>query len=80
MTLVLSKKSHTLAYIYAVIVDPRWHRTWATVYLKYHSLACLLSAGFDKIAFQALAGNSDTLKHAKKVGAEIVADNYAWND
>lgn len=80
VTLVLSKKNHPLAYIYAVIVQSRWRRTWATPYLKYHSLAHILSAGFDEVAFQALGDNLDTLKHARKVGAKIVADNYSWND
>jgi hypothetical protein len=80
MTLTLSKKTPPLAYIYAVIVEPRRRRTWATAYLKYHSLAHLLSEGFEQVGFQALSGNRDTLKHAKKVGAKIVADNYSWND
>jgi hypothetical protein len=80
VTLVLSKKNYSLAYIYAVIVKSRWQRTWVTAYLKYHSLVRLLSFGIDEIAFQALAGNRDTLKHAKKVGAKIVGDNYVWSE
>lgn len=80
VTLVLSKKNHSMAYVYAVIVEPRLRHTWATAYLKYHSFAHLFSAGFDEIACQAFEGNRDTLSHAKKVGAKTVADNYVWSD
>jgi hypothetical protein len=80
VTIVLSKRSAALAYVYAVIIDPGYRRTWATVYLKYHSLACFLSSGIEEIAFQAFAGNLDTINYAQKVGAKIVADNYKWSE
>ncbi|MGC2237396.1 MAG: hypothetical protein WA584_14630 [Pyrinomonadaceae bacterium] len=79
VTLVLSRKHSTMAYVYAVIINSHHRRSWATVYLKYHSLRRLLAAGIDEIAFQAFAGSRDTLNHARKVGARIVADNYSWS-
>jgi len=78
-TLVLSKRHSTMAYVYAVIIDSRHRRRWATAYLKYHSLRRLLAAGVDEIAFQAFDGSRDTLNHARKVGARIIADNYSWS-
>jgi hypothetical protein len=80
VTLVLSKKRYPLAYLYIVVVAPEWRRTWATVYLKYHSISRLLSAGFTQIAFQAFGGHPDTLRHAQKVGAKSVVDNYYWTE
>jgi hypothetical protein len=79
VTLVLSRKNYPLAYLYLIVVAPEWRRTWATGYLKYHSISHLMSVGFTKIAFQAFGGHPDTLKHAKKVGATSVVDNYQWN-
>ncbi len=79
-TLVLKKKYEGIAFIYAVIVDCNWRHTWATTYLKYHSFKHLLSCGYEEVAFQALNDNHDTLKHARKVGAKIIADNYNWRD
>lgn len=80
VTLVLSKKNYPLAYFYLIVVAPEWRRTWATVYLKYHSISRLMSAGFTKIAFQAFGEHPDTLRHAQKVGAKSVVDNYEWNE
>ncbi len=75
----MKKKYEKLAFAYVIIVDVNWRRTWATTYLKYHSFKHLLSCGFEEIAFQAFNGNHDTLKHARRVGAKITADNYMWN-
>lgn len=79
-TLVLEKKYANLAYVYAVIVDAHFHSTWANAYLKTYSFKHLHSCGIEKVAFQALNNNQDTLKQAKKVGAKIEADSYSWND
>jgi hypothetical protein len=77
-TRVRMRESHRLAYLYAIIVDARYRRTWATAYLKFHSLTHLVSTGFDAVAFQALSNNRDILNHARKVGAQRVAGDHSW--
>jgi len=79
VTLVLAKKNRPLVYLYVIVVAPEWRRTWVTVYLKYHSISRLIDAGFTEMAFQAFGGHADTLKHAVKVNAKSVVDDYLWN-
>lgn len=77
--LVLNNTIDKSAYLYGLIIRPNYRRTWATVYVKYHSLEHLHNSGFVSIAFMAHENNADTLKHAQKIGYQRVKDEFLWN-
>lgn len=61
-------------YVYGVTVTKNWRKTWATVFLKYHSFKYLHKAGIKIIRYQIFEENKDTLKHANRVNSTFSLD------
>jgi hypothetical protein len=62
------------AFIYAVVVDPGWRRTWATAFLKHRAATRLRDLGTVVVRFQVDDGIGDTHKHARRVQARTIVD------
>jgi hypothetical protein len=62
------------AFIYAVVVDTGWRRTWAAAFLKHRAAARLRDLGTVVVRFQVDDGIRDTHKHARRVQARTIVD------
>lgn len=64
------------AFLYAVVVARRYRGSWVTPLIKHACFAAMAAAGIAWFEFKAMNRGADTLKHARRLGASAIDDQY----